>query len=128
MAHGAVDISLPLVDVRDVSQAHVAAGYSATASGRNIILGHSSSIFPAANTLLPKYADYPVLTRILPNSLDWLVGPLVALERSYIWNNVGITMNIDNSKSKRAFGIKYYSLEETMRDMMKQMIEEGELL
>jgi hypothetical protein len=37
-------------------------------------------------------------------------------------------MNIDNGKSKRALGIKYYSLEKTMRDMMKEMIEEGELL
>lgn len=47
------------------------------------------------------------------------------LDRSYIWNNIGISLDIDNNKSKKELGIQYYSIEETANDMMEQMIELG---
>jgi nucleoside-diphosphate-sugar epimerase len=59
MKYGALDVALPMVDVRNVAEAHIAAGYSDTASGRNIIVGHGTSVFSIAKALVPKYgAEY----------------------------------------------------------------------
>jgi nucleoside-diphosphate-sugar epimerase len=117
--------STGVVDVRDVAHAHVVAGFAKTATGRHILNGTNTSFFGMAQALLPKYKDYPVPTFKIPFFLMYLVGPYVAgMTRKYIWNNMDVKINLDNAKSKKDLGIEYRSLQETMGDMVEQLIAE----
>jgi hypothetical protein len=47
------------------------------------------------------------------------------LTRRYIAENVDVPLNIDNAKGKIELGMEYRPLQETMEDMMEQIIEGG---
>jgi hypothetical protein len=59
----------------------------------------------------------------LPFFLMYMVGLYVAgLTRKYIGNNVDVKINLGNTKSKKDRRIESRSLQETVRDMMEQLI------
>lgn len=126
MRMGAPDIRIGVVDVRDVAEAHLRAAFLPGASGRNILVGHNSSIPEMAAALLPRYGDrYPIPRRVLPKAILWLVGPLVnkAFTRRAISRTVGLPWKADTSKSVRELGMVYRSLEETMNDFFAQVVD-----
>jgi nucleoside-diphosphate-sugar epimerase len=119
-------VSVGVVDVRDIAHAHVVAGFAETATGRHIVSGSNTSFFGIAQALLPKYKDYPIPTVKAPFFILYMIGPYLGnLTREFIWNNIDVETNFDNSKSKKDLGIEYRPLEETMGDMMEQLIAEG---
>jgi nucleoside-diphosphate-sugar epimerase len=119
-------LSTGIVDVRDVAHAHVVAGFKKEATGRHILNGTNTSFFGIAEALLPKYKDYPVPTFKAPFLILYMVGPYIGtLTRNFIWNNMDVEINLDNTKSKKELGIEYRSLQETVGDMMEQLIAEG---
>jgi nucleoside-diphosphate-sugar epimerase len=125
---GVPDIGFGLVDVRDLAQAHYAAGFAPDARGRHIVSGHNSSFVEMAQLLLPTYGDsYPIPQRTLPKWLLWIVGPFVsdAMSRQYIKRNVGYPFVADNSKSIQALGVSYRPLAESMNETFQQMIDNG---
>ncbi len=125
MKTGLPDVGIGIVDVRDLAEAHVRAGYLPDANGRNIISGHNTSLPAIAQSLLPRFSQYPVPRRVLPKWLVWLVGPLVGTSRKFVARNVGYPWKADNRKSREALGLSYRSLQESVQEMFQQMIESG---
>ncbi len=130
MKMGAPKLGLGLVDVRDVAEAHFAAGFTPTAQGRYITSAHNTDLLEMAQKLLPKYGDqYPLPKKSLPKWLLVLIGPVVnkAFNRKFIRNNVDIAWKADNSKIKKELGIKFRPMQESMEDAFQVLINEGKV-
>lgn len=129
MRFGAPDLGLGVVDVRDVAEAHLRAAFLPEAGGRHILSGYNTSLPALAQTLLPRYAAYPIPRRTLPTWLVWLAAPLTdrSITRRFVRDNVGLPWIADNSKSQRALGLHYRPLQESMHEMFAQLIASGQL-
>ena len=124
---GAPKLGLGLVDVRDVAEAHMQAGFNPKAKGRYITSAHNTNMFDMAQTLQPKYgAKYPIPTAVLPKWLLMLVGPMAnkLFSRKFIRNNVNIEWKANNNKIKSELGIQFLPLAKTMEDSFQLMIDE----
>lgn len=125
---GAPKLSIGLVDVRDVADAHYKAAYTPSASGRYITSAHETDLFEMAQTLMPKYgSSYPIPKKTVSKMLLLLIGPILnkSLNRRFIRNNVNIPWKADNSKIKRELGIRFRSMEDTMNDSFQSLIDAG---
>jgi dihydroflavonol-4-reductase len=116
-----------VVDVRDLSKAHLAAAFKADAKGRHIISGYDSDLYDIGQMLKKKFGGkYPLpLGFPAPKPVVWLFGPLIdpAMDRKTISRNVNIPYRSDNSKGKRELGVTYRSLQESVEEMFQQMID-----
>ena len=127
---GAPPFELGVVDVRDVSEAHLRAAYIKNAEGRHIVFNEAKSIVNLASFLTEKYSkDFPLPKKELPKWLLWLVGPMVdkTFSRKLISLNMGHKWRADNSKSIEKLGMKYSSLKDSTEEMFQQMIDEGQI-
>ncbi|MBI1307042.1 MAG: NAD-dependent epimerase/dehydratase family protein [Bacteroidetes bacterium] len=127
---GAPNIGIGIVDVRDLADAHFAAGFNPDANGRNIICGHNSSMLEMAKILHKEFGNtHAVPNRAVPKWLLMMVGPMVnkVITRRFVKNNVNREWKADNSKSKRELGMKYRPLEETLHDSFHALIDGGVL-
>lgn len=130
MRMGVPKVGIGMVDVRDLAEAHINAGFLAEANGRNIINGHNSNFLEIATILNEEYGNkYKIPTKPLPKWLLMLIGPSVnkAITRSFVRNNVNKEFKADNSKSKKELGIKYTPLKKTLIDSVK-VLEENKLI
>lgn len=128
MKAGAPRLGFGVVDVRDLAEAHLRAGFLPEAEGRHIISGHNTDLVAMAQSLLPKYGDkYPIPKKAMPKWLVWLVAPMInkAMTRKFVSLNIDLPWKGDNSKSIRELGMSYRPLGESMNDFFAQMIESG---
>lgn len=132
MAAGAPRFGMSIVDVRDVSQGHIAAAYNESASGRHILSGYNTNFYEMGELLRDesKFANkgYGFPARSVPWWIVWMVGPYSTppMERTSIYNNVDVPINFDHSKAKKELGIMFdRPLVKTMEDMIDQLIEVG---
>lgn len=128
---GAPKMGIGLVDVRDVAEAHMKAGFTPEAKGRYITSAHNTDFLQMASTLIPKYGkQFPLPKKALPKWLMYIMGPLVnkAFTWKYIRNNVNIPWNADNSKIKKELGVEFKSMKETMEDSFQNLIDNGILV
>lgn len=126
---GVPDYGFGAVDVREVAEAHLRAGLDESVpAGRYIVSAHDSSLPDLAAILRKKHGDaFPVPKRTLPKYLAWLFGPLVdkSVTRRLIARNVGIHAPFNHDKSVRELGLNYRPLEESLLEMVAQMVEAG---
>ena len=128
MKSGTVDLGMGAVDVRDVAEAHMAAGFEPSVQGRYIVSGHDSSFPEFASILRDRFGKtYPIPTTTIPKWLAWLVGPFLAKNttRKYVARNLALPFRADNSKSIRELGIQYRPPETSLSEMFQQMIDQG---
>jgi len=132
LASGCPRFGMPIVDVRDVSKAHIAAGYSESASGRHILSGYNTNLCEMGELLrtTSKFANkgYGFPARSVPWWIVWVVGPYATppMSRNTIYNNVDVPINLDHSKAKKELGILFdRPLVKTMEDMIDQLLELG---
>lgn len=128
MKAGVPNLGMGLVDVRDVADAHFAAGFTPAAQGRYITSAHNTNFLELAKALLPKYgSQYPIPKKALPKWLLSIVGPLInkSITRQFIKKNVNISWKADNSKIKKDLGIQFRPIQETMEDAFEAMLEQG---
>jgi dihydroflavonol-4-reductase len=128
MKSGVPDYYVGAVDVGDVADAHFAAAFTKSASGRYIISGHDTGFPEFASILRRRFGSrFPFPTRTLPKFLVWLVAPIVdkSLTRKIVSRNVGVPFRADNGKSVRELGMVYRPLEESLVEMFQQMIDSG---
>ncbi|SFQ29661.1 dihydroflavonol-4-reductase [Roseivivax halotolerans] len=120
---GAPRLGIGVVDVRDVAEAHIAAGFLPDAQGRHITSGHDTDLFSVSQELVPSYGEsYPIPTRAAPKWLVWLIAPKAGLERGYVKRNVDVPFRADNSKSREKLGLEYRPLGLSMMQMFDYMI------
>lgn len=125
---GAPRLSIGLVDVRDVAEAHFRAGFYPEAEGRHITFAHSTDLYEMASILRPKYGDeYPIPKSVIPKWLLWLVGPFLneAFTRKIISRNVDVEWRADNSKIKKELDMTFRPMKETMEDSFQALVEAG---
>ena len=128
MKMGAPKIGVGIVDVRDVATAHYKAGYTPSAQGRYITVGHNSDFLEMGTVLQDKYGDkYPLPKKALPKWLLKIVGPMTnkMFTRKFVNNNVNIPWNADNSKIKKELGMEFRPLKQTMEDSFQVIIDQG---
>ena len=129
MKAGVPPLSMGMVDVRDVADAHIRAAYIKKATGRYMVFNEAQSLLELASLLKQKYgATYPLPSKELPKWLVWLVGPIIlkTLSRKMISLNMGHKYVGDNAKSTDKLGVNYSSLKASAEAMFQQMIDEGE--
>lgn len=128
MKMGVPKMGVGIVDVRDVADAHVAAGFKPNAQGRYITSGHNSDFLEMGTVLQPKFGDnFALPKKALPKWLLMLVGPMVdkRFTRRYLKNNVNIEWKADNSKIRNELGISFRPLQTTMEDAFQVLVDEG---
>lgn len=128
MLTGVPDFGIGLVDVRDVADAHLAAGFTPAAKGRYVISAANSS-FPKVAAVLRKHFGwkYPFPRWTSPKPLVWLFAPFVdkAMTHKVVSRNVGLPFVADNSKSVSELGMTYRSMEESLIEFFQQLIDSG---
>lgn len=121
---GAPRLGTGIVDVRDLAEAHVAAGFTKTAEGRHIVAGHNTDFYEVLSALGEKFGDsYPIPKATLPKWMVWLMAPMAGMQRKFVSRNVNVPWVADNTKSKTKLGLTYRPLQTTMEDMFQQMID-----
>ncbi|MEQ8480185.1 MAG: NAD-dependent epimerase/dehydratase family protein [Hoeflea sp.] len=127
---GAPPLEIGMVDVRDVAEAHMRAGFVENADGRFIASAGTFSFLDLSKMLRAHFGDeWPFPRRELPKWLLWLVGPLVegSLSRKMISRNMGYPWKADNSKSREQLGLDYGPVSAAVTEMFQQMIETGKV-
>lgn len=123
---GAPDLTMGIVDVRDVARAHILAGFGEGVQGRHILAAETMPMAAVARTLDGIYGSrFPIPRRTLPKALLYLIGPFFGLSWGYITRNVGHPYKLDASKSKEQLGLQYRSVAETLRDAVEHTISVG---
>jgi nucleoside-diphosphate-sugar epimerase len=125
---GVPNVGIGLVDVRDVANAHFAAGFTPEAEGRHITSGHSTNFLEIAKALQPKFGDsFPIPKKALPKWLAVLFGPMMdsSISRKFLRNNINIEWKANNSKIKKELNINFRPLQETMEDGFQVLVDEG---
>lgn len=127
MRMGAPKWGFGVVDVRDLAQAQISAGFVPDAAGRNIISAHDTTLFDMSQELKAKFAQYPLPRGAAPKWLVWLMAPFMGggMTRAIVARNVNVPFRADNAKGKRELGVTYRPLRESMEEMFQQMLEAG---
>ncbi len=124
MRLGAPRVALGVVDVRDVARAHLAAGFLADAEGRHIVSGHSTNTLELGKALQRHGGfDLPLPRTAIPKWLFKAVSPLFGVSRRYVEGNVDHPFVADNSKSREKLGVTYRPLEDSLVEMVQQVLE-----
>ncbi|AXQ28639.1 aldehyde reductase [Solimonas sp. K1W22B-7] len=125
MRSGAPKLIMGVVDVRDVAQAHILAGYNPAAEGRHIVCAGERSLLQLGTALRAKFPQYPLPRKETPTFLVWAVAPLVRLQRGFVSKNIGLPLRIDNRRSREKLGLSYRPVDQTVVEHFQQMIDDG---
>ncbi|MEM1199782.1 MAG: NAD-dependent epimerase/dehydratase family protein [Pseudomonadota bacterium] len=128
MQAGVPAFEIGMVDVRDVAEAHLRAGFIKDAEGRHIVSHQTKSLLELGQDLREAFGrGWPFPTRLLPKWLVWIAGPMAnkAFTRRMVEENMGHRWRADNSKSKSALGLTYRPIDEAVREMFRQLIDAG---
>lgn len=130
MKSGVPSYEVGMVDVRDVAEAHIRAGFLPQAEGRHIVSEATYSMLDVAKILQPEFGDKLGLPKKeLPKWLLWLVGPFIdkSMSRKMIARGFNLPWKADNSKSKQALGLEYHPVSNAAIAMMRQMVDAGRI-
>jgi nucleoside-diphosphate-sugar epimerase len=126
MRLGAPPLELGVVDVRDVAQAHIKAGYTPAASGRHITVSRSATMLELGRALRAEFGSaYPFPKRELPKPLVWLAAPTAGITRRYVAGNMGHPLRFDNSRAREDLGLEFRPIETSIVDNFQQLIDDG---
>jgi len=123
---GAPDLSMGVVDVRDVAMAHVLAAANEKVKGRHLLAARSMSFVDIGQTLREQVGDkYPFPKGRLPGALLYLIGPAQGLSWRYLRNNIGKPIAFDTTRSRAQLELKYRPVEQTLQDTIEQLEASG---
>ncbi len=130
MKAGAPPLEVGMVDVRDVAEAHMRAGFLADAEGRHITSATTMSFIQLGRALAAKMGpDWPFPKSELPKWLVWLAGPLASktVTRAFVVKNMGYPWRADNSKAREALGVTFHDVADAAAEMVRQMADSGQI-
>lgn len=121
---GAPGLDIGLVDVRDVADAHIKAGFTPEAEGRHLISAGHKTFLQMGQILKKEFGDkYPFPKKEFPKFIMWLIGPMFGVKRKMVKNNFGYPWLVNNKKSTEKLGINYISIEKSLIQFFQQMID-----
>ena len=125
MGMGTYPLVFGVVDVRDIAEAHIQAGFTPEASGRHILASQTMSLLEIGEILRKNFGDgYPFPKRELPKALLWLIAPLLGSTRRDVSRNYGYPLQLDNSRSIHELGIQYRPVEDTLVEHFQQILND----
>eukprot|EP01147_Barroeca_monosierra_P006166 gene6166-9208_t len=124
-AMGAPELNIGVVDVRDVARAHILAIKTPSAEGRYICSCQSMSALGMAAVIAQKYPNYKLPRRKVPKWLLYIFGPFQGLSWTFISHNIGVPLELDNSKIKKDLAFEFTPPLDSFTDMIDSMVEAG---
>lgn len=125
---GAPNLEFAVVDVRDVAQAHLLAGFKPDASGRHITVSESMSYMDISKALQQQFGKrYPFPRMTAPKPVLWTIAPLFGLSRKFVSNNIGFPLQFDNSYIKQDLGMVFRPGSETVSDHFQQLLDDEQI-
>jgi len=124
---GCPDVGWPVVDVRDVADAHIAAMIIPEAAGKRFCCAIENSRLQDIALILAKHfkdRGYNIPTRMLPNILVRFRALFDKTTRLVV-NDLGRRTQISNERIKKMLNWKPRTLEEMVVAMGESMIEQG---
>ena len=123
---GVPDLTMGMVDVRDVAQAHIQAGFTPEASGRHIVSAGEIELIEIGRILREHFGSgYPFPKKVSPKFVVSLAAPLLGMTRKFVKNNVGYKVKFDNSYSIEDLKISYRPMKETIIAHFQQLVDDG---
>jgi nucleoside-diphosphate-sugar epimerase len=123
---GTAALYFGIVDVRDVAQAHILAGFTPSAAGRHILCNETLGMLEMAKILNEAHPGrFALPTREMPKWLLWLMAPKIGFTRKFISDNVGFKPLFENRKAIAQFNLRYRPVRETLLDQAAQLIQDG---
>lgn len=129
MRMGCPSVGLGVVDVQDVAEIHLRAGFTQAAKGRYIVNAVNTDLMGIGAELKPEYNAYPLPKMTSPKFLIWLVGSYInsTLTRRYVCDNLGYPFKADNSRAIKELNIKYRPFKQTVQTHFQQLIDSKQL-
>ena len=123
---GAPRISMPLVDVRDVAEAHVRALEAGDPSSRYICNATTIWTRDIARILASRFPQRKISTRGIPDIMAW-VGAFFSKQLSFhfLRTHLGRFRTIPGKRLSSELGITYRPPEESILDCATSIIEGG---
>ncbi|MUL84725.1 aldehyde reductase [Mycobacterium sp. CBMA247] len=126
MLAGAPALTMGVVDVRDVADAHLRGGFTTEAHGRYIVNADSLTLLDIGKVLRRRFGPfYPFPRMNAPKVVVKAVAPAAGLTRKFVDRNVGYPLAFDNSRSRNELGLAYRPVEQTITDHFQQMLDDG---
>jgi dihydroflavonol-4-reductase len=131
---GIIDLSFPLVDVRDVAIAHIRAMENPEASSRYLCSAESRSVRQIIE--LARSAGIGDKYKLPTVSLDGRLGTSLVRfasnfqppgTRAFLKRSLGATWNLDTSKIRRDLGIVFRDLDQTIVEALHDLDRWGHL-
>ena len=123
---GVPQLWLPIVDVRDVAQAHYNAAFLPEVSGRHIVVAGEVTLLDISNCLQKTFGTkFPFPKRQVPKSLMWLAAPMYDITRTFVCRNVGYPITMSNRCSREHLDMSYRPIDQTVIDHFQQILDDG---
>lgn len=125
---GVPKLSIAIVDVRDVAEAHIKAATTPSAEGRHIVVSQTASMLDIAQSIETAFpGKFKLPRKSVPKFLVWLMAPMVGLSRKFVARNVGYQPLFDNSRARQQLGVTFRPVAQTVADHARQIVEDGML-
>ena len=122
MTLGAPNLTVSVVDVRDVARTHVAAGFTPAAHGRYIAIAGTITMLEISKTLRAEFGNRRTFPRFeLPKSVVKLAAPAAGLTRRYVERNVGWPLAFDNARTGADLGVEFRPAAESITEHFRQL-------
>ena len=126
MLAGAPALTMGVVDVRDVADAHLRAGFTPEAHGRYIVNADSLTLLQMGKMLRRRFGPLYAFPRMTaPKAFVKAAAPVVGLTRKFVDLNIGYPLAFDNGRSRDELGLTYHPVEQTVTDHFQQMLDDG---
>ncbi|MDO5619140.1 NAD-dependent epimerase/dehydratase family protein [Kocuria sp.] len=119
---GIPNLTMTVVDVRDVAAAHIAAAYTPEAHGRYLVAAEATDLVDLGRRLKPHTArPRLVATRALPKPLAVLIAPVAGMDRAYARNNIGHPVHVATTRTPDELGVTYRAIDDALGEMVNQL-------
>jgi nucleoside-diphosphate-sugar epimerase len=126
MLAGAPDLYFGVVDVRDVAEGHVRAGFTPEANGRYVINADTLSLPQIGRILRRRFGEFYAFPRTtIPKFLFRAIGPALGYTRRFVETNVGYPLAFDSTRSRTELSLSYRPLDDTIAQHFQQMLDDG---
>ncbi|MGB8404956.1 MAG: aldehyde reductase [Mycobacterium sp.] len=123
---GAPSLTMGVVDVRDVADAHLRAGFTPEAHGRYVVNADSLSLLEIGKILRRQYGPlYPFPRMTTPKLAVKVLAPAVGLTRKFVDRNIGYPLAFDNGRGRAELGLTYQPVDQTVIEHFQQMLDDG---